>query len=65
VRQKGKRIAKLLMEITDFFVLGFQIVEVGMGQNKVENQEPGADEFVGKPTAIAEVGRPKMRFVPD
>jgi hypothetical protein len=29
------------------------------------DQEPGADEFVGKPTAIAEVvGRPKMRFVP-
>src|SRR5260370_3507257 len=53
VRQKGMRKAKLLVEVADFFVLGFEVVEVGMGQNEVQDQQPGADEFVGKAAAIA------------
>ncbi len=49
------RKAKLLVEVTDFFVFGFKIVEVGMCQDKVQNQQPGADEFVGKAAAVAKI----------
>ena len=27
----------------------------GMGQNKVQDEEPGADQFVGETTAVAEI----------
>jgi hypothetical protein len=43
------------VEVAKFFVLGFQVVVIGMGQNKVQDQEPGADQFVGKTAAIAEI----------
>ena len=43
------------MKVVDFVVLGFKVVVIWMGENKVEDQEPGADEFVGKTAAVAEI----------
>jgi hypothetical protein len=55
VRQEGKRKVKGLVEVADFFLLGFEVRVIRMGQNKVQNEEPGADQFVGETTAVAEI----------
>jgi hypothetical protein len=55
VGQKAKRKAEFLVEVTDFFVLGFQVLVIRVGQNKVQDQEPGADQFVGQTAAIAKI----------
>src|SRR6266851_1274256 len=55
VKQEGKRKVKGLVEVADFFLLGFEVVVIGMGQNKIQDEEPGADQFVGETTAVAEI----------
>src|SRR2546425_12654599 len=37
------RHAELPMEVGDFLGFGFEIFQAGMGQNEVQNQQPGSD----------------------
>ena len=48
------RHAELLVEVGDFLGFGFEI-QTGMGQNEVQNQQPGSDQFTRKAAAIAQV----------
>ena len=49
------RHAELLAEVGDFLGFGFEIFQAGMGQNEVQNQQTGSDQFIGKAAAIAQV----------
>ena len=42
-------------EVGNFIGFGFEIFQARMGQNEVQNQQPGADQFIGKAAAIAQV----------
>ncbi len=44
-----------LPEVGDFLGFGFEILQAGMGQNKVQNQQPGLDQFTRKAATIAQV----------
>jgi len=37
-----------LAEVGDFLGFGFEIFQAGMGQNEVQNQQPGSDQFTRK-----------------
>ena len=43
------------MKVAKFFLLGFQVVVIGLVKNKIQDQEPGADPFVGKMATIAKI----------
>src|SRR5712692_3649204 len=51
VRQEGKRKVEGFVEEADFVLLGFEVVVFVMGQNKIQDDEPGAEQFVGESTA--------------
>ena len=42
-------------EVGNFLGFGFEIFQAGMGQNEVQNQQPGLDQFTRKAAAIAQV----------
>ena len=44
-----------LAKVGDFLGFGFEIFQAGMGQNEVQNQQTGSDQFIGKAAAIAQV----------
>jgi hypothetical protein len=44
-----------LAKVGDFLGFSFEIFQVGMGQDEVQNQQPGAAQFTRKAAAIAQV----------
>src|SRR5713226_10207045 len=44
-----------LAEVVDFLGFGFEILQAAVGQNEVQNQQPGPDQFTRKAAAIAQV----------
>jgi len=44
-----------IAEVGDFLGFGFEKFQARMGQNEVQNQQPGSDQFTRKAAAIAQV----------
>src|SRR6266567_9223602 len=44
-----------LAEVGDLLGFGFEIFQARMGQNEVQNEQPGLDQFTRKAAAIAQV----------
>jgi hypothetical protein len=43
------------VEISDSVGLGFEVLTIGIGQNEIENQQSGSDDFLRQLSAIAQV----------
>jgi len=54
-RENRQRQAQVLVKVADLFSFGFEVRLVGMGQNEVENEQPGVDELVRLAAPVAEI----------
>jgi len=53
--EKAGRYAQLFVEKLRFFDLRFEVLKIGMGQDEVENQQPGPNEISGVGPMIPKV----------
>jgi len=57
-REKAGWYAQLFVEKLEFFLLGFEVLKIGMGQDEVENQQPCPNEVGGVEPMIPKVVLP-------
>ena len=51
-----------LTKVGDFLGFGFEVFQVGMDQNEVQNQQPGSDQFIGKAARFRKLSRSRAPY---